>query len=81
MYAYKTDKFSPVLGNDTKAVKHQLMLGTEYSLKPSPVIPAYIKNIKTFAEVATTRTKHYTNGNKTGKSRDNAVAVGLRLFW
>lgn len=81
MYAYRTNKFSPVAGNDSKTVKHEYMLGTEYAIRPTPILPSYLKTMKGFAEVATSRVKNYSNGQKIGKSRENAVAVGLRLFW
>lgn len=81
MYAYKTDKFTVVSDTDNKVKKHQFMVGTEYSLAPNALIPAYFKQVKTFAEVATSRAKHYSNGEKIAKTRDNAVAAGLRIFW
>ncbi|QLB20553.1 porin [Vespertiliibacter pulmonis] len=81
MYAYKTDKLIAVSDADNNVKKHQFMVGTEYSLAPNALIPAYFKQVKTFAEVATSRAKHYSNREKVAKIRDNAVAVGLRIFW
>lgn len=73
MYAYKTDKLNSILNSNTEDKTHQFMFGAEYY-----IVPNYVK---TFVEWQTSRTKTYTNGLKTQKTRDNITVIGLRVYW
>lgn len=75
MYAYKTNRLNTALAstNDTKATRHQFMLGTEYYIVP--------KYLKSFVEWQATRTKNETNGVKVSKSRNYTTVVGVRAYW
>lgn len=73
MYAYKQNKLDTVAAADTKAKKHQFMLGTEYYIVP--------KTLKTFVEWQATRTKNYADGEKSSKQRNYTTVIGVRLYW
>ncbi len=74
MYAYKDNKLdSVVAGKDTKVRRHQFMLGTEYYIVP--------KYLKAFVEWQTTHAKHFENGEKTKRVRDNITVIGARAYW
>lgn len=74
MYAYKDNKLDAIVGsNDTKVRRHQFMLGTEYYIVP--------KYLKAFVEWQTTHAKHFENGEKTKRVRDNITVIGARAYW
>ena len=74
MYAYKDNKLDAIAGsNDTKVRRHQFMLGTEYYIVP--------KYLKAFVEWQTTHAKHFENGEKTKRVRDNITVIGARAYW
>lgn len=77
MYAYKTEKRDEVSSADRKEKQHQFMLGTEYFLIPK----SEPFHVKTFAEVQTTRSKEYRNGELHEKNRNYTTVVGLRAYW
>ncbi|MRN37139.1 porin [Neisseria sp. N95_16] len=77
MYAYKTEKRDQVSSSDRKEKQHQFMVGTEYYLIPK----GELIDVKTFAEVQTTRSKQYRNGELRSKERNYTTVVGLRASW
>lgn len=80
MYAHKQNKVQPLAGNSTKDKTNQFMLGTEYYLVKETLAQYQLK-AKTFIEWQTSRTQKYTNGVKSGKSRNNETVIGFRFFW
>lgn len=77
MYAYKTEKRDQVSSSERKEKRHQFMVGTEYYLIPK----GELIDVKTFAEVQTTRSKQYRNGELRTKERNYTTVVGLRASW
>lgn len=66
----KTKENGQVTGKDKS---HRFMLGTEYQVH---------KNVFTFVEGRIQKTNEYDGqGNKVESVRDNAIGVGLRVFW
>lgn len=81
MYAYKENKLNAVAGlDDTKVRRNQFMIGTEYYLFKD-FLKTYNLKAKTFLEWQSTHAKHFTNGEKTRRVRDNLTVIGFRAYW